>query len=109
MKKTRIPKQPNLLAIVRGCIDSDCFLDTCHATDRASEREISRPEIIHVLKTGRHEKRKDQYHEHYKAWNYSIRGFTVDRRDIRVIVSFEETTLLIITAIELSAKHEEKN
>lgn len=30
-----------------------------------------------------------------------MRGRTVDRREIRVIVSFEENGMLIITAIEL--------
>lgn len=33
------------------------------------------------------------------AWNYAIRGENVDGRDVRVIVSFDETEqLLIITA-----------
>jgi len=99
----RKPKIQNLLDAVRQCIDRGHYFDTRHATDRQSERSISRTEIIYVLKNGRHEKSKDQYQERFKAWNYAIRGRTVDRRDIRVIVSFDADGMLIITAIEIGA------
>ena len=39
--------------------------------------------------------------QQYNAWNYAIRGRTVDRRDLRVIVSFDEDGMLIITTIEV--------
>lgn len=59
-------------------------------------------EYEYVLKTGWHEKRKDTYDEiEYKTWNYAIRGKTVDARELRVIVSFAEDGMLIITVIEL--------
>jgi len=78
-------------------------LDTRHATDRQGERKITRPEVIQVLRNGPHEKRKDLFVKQYNAWNYAVRGKTVDRRELRVIVSFEaETGMLIITAIDLS-------
>ena len=70
---------------------------------------ISRPEILYVLKSGRHEKSKDQYQDRYKAWNYAIRGKTIDKRDVRVIVSFDENNMLIITAIELEQRYGTKN
>ena len=103
------PKIQNLLEAVRCSIESGRYFDTRHATDRQTERSISRIEILYVLKLGRHEKSKDQYQERYKAWNYAIRGRTIDRREVRVIVSFDENNMLIITAIELGAEHGKKN
>lgn len=54
-----------------------------------------------LTKSGWHEKRKDSYSEEFKAWNYAIRGSTIDEREIRVIVSFDDSGLLIITVIDL--------
>jgi len=52
-------------------------------------------------KSGWHEKRKDAYSEVFKSWNYAIRGKTIDERELRVVVSFDEDGLLIITVIDL--------
>ncbi len=103
------PKIQNLPATVETCIERGHYLDTRHATDRQTERSISRTEILYVLRNGRHEKSKDQYQERFKAWNYAIRGRTIDKREVRVIVSFDENNMLIITAIELGAEHGKKN
>lgn len=36
------------------------------------------------------------------AWNYAIRGRTIDGRSLRIVISFEaDGVLLIITAIDL--------
>ena len=60
------------------------------------------PTIIHVLNTGRHEKSKDSFDENYNAWNYAIRGETLEGNELRVIASFDsESGLLIITAFYL--------
>lgn len=99
----------NLLDAVRSSLESGHYFDTRHATDRQAERSISRTEVVYVLKHGRHEKSKDQYQERYWTWNYAIRGKTIDRRDVRVIVSFDENNMLIITAIELGVEHGKKN
>lgn len=87
---------------IKGFLDSGRYLDTRHATDRQGEREITRPEVIQVLRGGHHEKRRDRFEEAYNAWSYSVRGKTIDRRQLRIIVSFDsETGMLIITAIDL--------
>ena len=95
------PKIENLLDVVSKALDTGDYLDTSHANVRKGEREISRPEIVYVLRHGFHEARKDKYEEQYKAWNYAIRGKTVDRRELRVVVSFDTAGMLIITAIDL--------
>ena len=89
------------MALIKTCLDEGRFLDTRHAIERKTERQITRPEILFVLRRGHHEKKKDRFDERYRAWNYSIRGKTVDRRELRVIISFDENGMLIITAIEL--------
>ena len=95
------PKEAQLLATVRQCIEIGRYLDSRHAFERQQKRRISRPEILYVLLNGHHEKRKDRFDDLYGAWNYAIRGKTVDQRDLRIIVSFDRTGMLIITAIEI--------
>lgn len=100
----RPPKISNLLETIRKCLDEGRYLDTRHAFQRQAERDITRPEIQYVLRTGFYEKKKDRYDEQFKAWNYAIRGKTVDSRQLRVIVSFDVNNMLIITAIDLDPK-----
>jgi len=95
-------KIDRLLERIREALDTGRFLDTVHATQRQAERQITRPEMLYVLRHGWHEKRKDVFDTRYQAWNYAIRGKTIDGRPLRVVVSFEDDTqLLIITAIAL--------
>jgi hypothetical protein len=98
---SRPAKLHNLLAAIRDCVESGRYLDTRHAFDRKRERQIMRPEVLFVLRRGHHEKKKDKFDEQHEAWNYAIRGKTVDRREILVVVSFDPNGLLIITAIDL--------
>ena len=98
----RPPKISNLLEAIQKCIEDGRYLDTRHASHRQAERDITRPEILRVLRTGFHEKKKDQFDGVYKAWNYAVRGKTLDARSLRVIVSFDENNMLIITAIDLN-------
>jgi phage terminase large subunit-like protein len=95
-------KIDRLLERVREALDTGGFLDTIHIMQRQTERQITRPEMLYVLRHGWHEKRKDVFDTRYQAWNYAIRGKTIDERPLRVVVSFEkETRFLIITAIAL--------
>ncbi len=98
---SRPEKIPDVMAVIRTCIEAGRYLDTRHAFERQGERQITRPELLYVLKTGHHEKKKDQFEERFRSWNYSVRGKTVDRRPIQVVISFDENGMLIITAIDL--------
>ena len=101
----RPEKHPDLMALILKCIEDGNYLDTRHAEERQGERSINRLEVVYVLKNGHHEKRKDKFEEQFNAWNYAIRGKTLDKRDLRIVVSFDETTkMLIITAIEILKK-----
>jgi len=100
--RARPVKVQDVLKVVRAHLDSGTYLDTRHAFERKHERGITRPEVIFVLKNGYHEKKKDQFEVRYKSWSYAIRGKTVDGRELRVIISFDEMGMLLITAIDLS-------
>ena len=105
MSKPRPKKVDNLIDKVRICIQTGKYRETVHACLRKKERAIYLPEILHVLSTGRHEKIKDHFDEVFNAWNYSIRGWTLDGLDLRVIVSFDdESDLLIITVFYLEKR-----
>jgi hypothetical protein len=102
--KKRPSKIPDLMGKVKEAVESGSYFDMIHAQERSIERQISRPEYEYVLLNGYHEKSKDDYKEQYKAWSYAIRGKTLDKRNIRVVVSFDENDLLIITVIDLDAE-----
>ena len=57
--------------------------------------------VREAVADGYHEARKDTFEEPYNAWNYAIRGKTLDQRDLRVVVSFDDSGMLIITTIEV--------
>jgi len=65
-------------------------------------RTITVPEVRQVLCHGWHEKRKDTWRDDLDAWNYAVRGKTVDGKDVRVVVSFDRSGMLIITVIDVS-------
>lgn len=77
------------------------YLDTRHAFERQLERQISRMEIVQVLKRGYHEKSKDTFDKAYNSWDYAVRGKTLDGRELRIIIVIEYN-ILIITAIDLN-------
>jgi hypothetical protein len=105
MNKRKREKSPSkhtrLIERLRQVLDSGKYRDVVHAQERQTERQITRPEYTYVLRNGYHEARKDEFKEEHNAWNYSIRGRTVDKRDLRVVVSFDEEGMLIITTIEV--------
>ena len=95
-------KLPNLLDEVGLCIDRDDYSDTFHATLRRKQRNITLLDMLYVLKNGWHEKSRDRYDELYDSWNYAIRGQILDEREVRVIISFDENVMMIITVVDLS-------
>jgi hypothetical protein len=100
----RPSKHANVPVLVREHVDAGKYLDTRHAFSRMVERKITLPEVLYVLRHGHHEKRKDEFKEEHNAWTYAMRGKTVDKRELRVCVSFDENGMLIITTIDLDAK-----
>lgn len=100
-KQEKTEKVPDLLKKIKIYLDNGMYRFSNHATIRKKERFLSLPDAIEILRNGYHEKMKDSWENEFKTWNYSIRGKTVDHDTYRIIVSFEEDYLLIITVIRL--------
>ena len=87
------------MAQVKVALQEGRYRDTSHALTRKKDRKINLPDIRYVLLNGFHEERKDTYREEFECWNYAIRGKTIIGREIRVIVSFNQYGMMIITAM----------
>jgi hypothetical protein len=70
--------------------------------ERKQQRKVSLPHVLYVLINGYHEKKKDEYKPEYQDWNYAIRGLTIDGRDLRIAIAFDEDEMLIITVIAIT-------
>lgn len=86
---------------IRDCVLSGRIRYTYHADVRGRERLISPLDVKHALLNGHHEPKKDKFDSPYQEWNYSIRGKTVDGDKVRIVISFDEPNLIVVTAIRL--------
>lgn len=101
MDRDRNTKKRNLLEEIRKSIAGDNYIITNHAIKRQDERSISIEDVLFVLSHGRHEEDKTVFNLKFQAWNYAIRGKTLDRVDLRIIVGFEEK-MVVITVIKIA-------
>jgi hypothetical protein len=100
--KKRPDKFPDVLSRIKECIEKGEYLVTKHAFERQNERIISLPETLHILLTGYEEKKKTRFDIEHYTWKYAIRGKTIrDELDVRIIVAFDETGMLIITVVQI--------
>lgn len=100
-KKSTPPQIENLNQKICESLEKGWFRLTIHALSRKLERLIELPDVLYVLKNGRHEKTKTVFDETFQTWKYSIRGFTLDKDDLRIIIAFDEEAMLIITVIRI--------
>lgn len=89
---------------IRYCIDQGLYRQSKHAISRELEREISLPDVLYVLKNGYHEKQKTSFDEAFQKWKYAIRGRTLDGNDIRIIIAFDDSGIMIITVMHIIKK-----
>jgi hypothetical protein len=101
--KKKPEKLKNLLHEIRDCIEKGEFTFTKHALERQNERIITTVAVLYVLKTGHEEKEKTRFDSEKNRWKYAIRGKTSKEEDIRVIISFDENKMLIITVMHVEA------
>lgn len=100
-KRKRPPQIENLHAQILECIEREMYIQSTHAIKREDERAIALPDVLYVLKTGRHEKSKTEFDEEFNKWKYAIRGSTLEGFDIRIIIAFERNDMLIITVMHV--------
>jgi hypothetical protein len=75
-----------------------------HAKLRQQDRQINDMDVLHILKGNvkrKRNKRKDSYDPGKQDWKYCVEGFDMDGLKIRVIITFEEAYLLVITVIRI--------
>ena len=90
---------------IEQAVKNGDYYFTIHGIKRSEQRRnVEEIQVINILrsKIKYHERRKDTYSEKFKTWNYAIRGKSVDDENIRIILSFDESDMLIITVINLS-------
>jgi hypothetical protein len=100
----RPAKNPDILKIAQAALASGNFTPVDHAKVRLNQREVTIAEVKQVVEGGYRELKKDEFKKEHNAWNYSIRGKTVDKRSLRIAVSLDKSGLLIITVIDLDKK-----
>ena len=87
------------------------YLFVQHAKERLKARQITDIEVLDILenKKGRRRKRnksKDIYTAGYLDWNYCIEGINLEGEKIRIIISFNDAMMLIITIIRIGQSGE---
>ena len=73
----RAKKIENIAAIAKNLVQKGAYVISKHAKLRQGERCFSIGDIVNIINTGFHEKKKDEYKEEYADWNYAIRGKTL--------------------------------
>lgn len=102
--KVKRPKLENVLERAKKCIENGRYIPTFHSECRQFERDISLLDALYVIKNGYREPKHDQFKEEWQSWNYAVQGKTLQSDLVRVIISFDENNLLIITVIKIISK-----
>lgn len=101
MKSKRPHKIENVIRKATELVVKGKYIATFHAECRQFERDITLLDALYVIKTGYRENKHDEFKEEWNTWNYAIEGETLQDERIRVIVSFDDENLLIITVINI--------
>lgn len=93
-----------LFELVEKCISNIEYVFLPHAKARSSYRSILEPVVLDILQNKRNTKRKrnkkkDTFRENNKTWNYCIEGNDSNNEIIRIILSFDDNLMLIITVM----------
>ncbi|HAT1765081.1 TPA: DUF4258 domain-containing protein [Legionella pneumophila] len=101
-----------LFALIEQKIKEKNYIFVPHAKERQKQRNISDLDVLNILegKSGYDRKRnksKDSYesnyiHEKPQDWKYCIEGKDIDEKKVRIILTFTDDLMPIITVINLS-------
>lgn len=108
-KKPKKKTDRELYRLLEAKISNKEYVFLDHAKKRLKDRKIIDIDVLDLLegKKGRGRKRnksKDKYEDNNQDWNYCIEGCDISNLKIRVIVSFEDEDMLVITVIALFRK-----
>lgn len=91
----------DVMKSIRECIIAGQYQFSKHALDRVVERRIDIATTKHVLLNGCEDKPKTRFDKSNNKWKYAIKGTTLDDLLVRVIVTFDEKGLLVITVMHV--------
>jgi len=97
----------DLYSLIAKKLTSLDYIFTKHSKQRLADRNITDIDVLEILegkisKKRKRNKSKDKYEHGQQDWNYCIEGINIDKIKIRIIISFRDDLLLIITVINLS-------
>ena len=95
------PKISNLMEKIAEAVGRGEYLISNHAYLRSRDRLIPTAHVEHILLHGFHEQKKDSFRREFGSWNYAIRGKSPDKFNARIVVTFTEEDLFVITVINL--------
>jgi len=106
-KPAKIPDKA-LWHVITEKINDGNYIFLKHARERLRERKVNDLDVINILenKNARKRKRnksKDSYTPGYQDWNYCIEGKDLDGFNIRIIISFDNNLMLVITVIRIDS------
>lgn len=101
-----------LFALIEEKIQESKYIFDVHVKERQTQRNISQLDVLNILegKKGFNRKRnkvKDSYdcdyiYEKPQDWRYCIEGKDIDDKDVRIILTFDDDHMPIITVIDIS-------
>lgn len=101
----------DLFTLIESKIAQKKYIFLKHSQQRMLERNIVELDILNILsgKKGygrKRNKKKDTYEQHSfseltQDWKYCIEGCDVDGEPLRIIITFNEDLMPIITAIRI--------
>lgn len=101
MLEYKRPKISKIMEEITIALDKGRYIRTDHASLRMRQRLVPLPDVLNALRLGWHEPKRDVFDDKFRSWKYSVRGKSVNGNPLRIIVSFDDSDMLIITVIRL--------
>ena len=117
--KPRKKTDKELFCLIEEKIKQGQYIFLKHAKQRLKERNITELDVIYLLsgKKG-YERKRNKQKDNYNAllspelaqdWKYCIEGYDVDGHKLRVIVTFTDDLMPIITVIRIGQETYNEN
>jgi len=95
-----------LWSLLTEMISNGSYVFLKHAYDRLKNRNVSDIDVLDILENKPKRKRKrnkskDIFLPGFSDWNYCIEGNDLDGKKIRIIISFDDELILVITVIRI--------
>jgi hypothetical protein len=111
LKKPLKKTDQELFTLIEQKIKEKNYIFLRHAKERQQQRNISDLDVLHILEgkpnhDRKRNKRKDSYDSNFgnekpQDWKYCIEGKNIDEERVRIILTFTDDLMPIITVIHL--------